>query len=254
MKTAITLRTKTHQDTMSLFRAANECGYDGVQAKPAQYEAAQLDPEKFRETFGDGAGLIRAGVLVYLEAEPVERWMEIVAPVIRFAGGVGAEEICLCSSLDRSDLSEARFQGAAEVMNAIGSEARPHSIGVSMHNHAGCMFQNADDLAKLTAHLDPALAGVTFDTAHAAMGGVDDLAGTIVRFADHIRALHLKDMTQPGQYCLVGRGSLDLAGVLEAMTRVGPRRWVMVDEESSGMSVEEACRLSMDFLQQHGVA
>ena len=54
------------QDSEQIFRLAKNYRFDGVQVKPQQYDAIDLDPELFKKLHGDCAYLARAGIIVYL--------------------------------------------------------------------------------------------------------------------------------------------------------------------------------------------
>jgi sugar phosphate isomerase/epimerase len=247
MKIAISRPSKGPDEARALFDAARATGFAGVQIKPQQYDLVEHDPGQFREFFGEGADMARAGLVVYPGSEP-ETWRDRLQPIIHFAAGIGAEEICICAAVGRSDESTERYRSVAEVLHDIGRIARTHAVQVSLHNHAGCLFENAEDLDKLAEHLDPSLCGITFDTAHAAKGGMVDLGEHITRLANHITNVHLKDLAQEGHFCPLGQGTLELTGVLKALEGIGYKRWLVVDEETEGLSVEQACSISMEFI------
>ena len=252
MKIAISRPTRTLEEARSLFQMARAAGFAGVQAKPHQINLANQEPSKFHSIFGDYANMIAAGLIVYPIPEP-ETWLNMIEPTLLFASQFGAEEICIVSGVSRSDTSAGRFRGVAGVLNDIGSVAKTYGTHVSLHNHAGCLFESAEDLDRLCEHLDPSLCGLTFDTAHAAKGGMVDLGEHITRLASHITNLHLKDVANEGHFCPLGQGTLDLTGVLNAIEAIGYERWLVVDEETKGLSAEQACTISMEFLMANGV-
>lgn len=240
------------EGAVELFTEAAAAGFAGVQAKPQQYDLAGGDAARFASLFGSRGGLVRAGLVVYPGGDP-EAWSARLVPLLAFAGRIGAEELCVCASVGRGDASPARFARIAEVLNAIGAAGRPHRVRVSLHNHAGCLFETADDLARISAGLDPALCGLTFDTAHAAKGGMTDLATPLRRLAPWITNVHLKDLAADGSFCPLGRGTLDLAAALAVLREVGYAKWLVADEETKGLGHREACTIAMRFLADHGL-
>jgi inosose dehydratase len=253
MKIGISRPSRTTEEGLEVFAAARRYGFDGVQVKPHQYDPCNRSPEAFREAFGEYADLARGGIVVYPGGD-FEAWPDVLEAVIPFAAGIGAEEICICAPVDRFDSSVQRFKAVAETLHAVGRQARERGVGISLHNHADCLFETEDDLAALLQHLDPALCGLTLDTAHAAKGGITDVGGAATRFKEHLTNVHLKDLSPEGKFCPLGRGTLDLPGVLEALARIGYDRWLVVDEESDGFTTDEAYRISMDFLKRQGLA
>lgn len=251
MRIGISRPSGTPEDAMALFSAARAAGFDGVQVKPQQYDLWDRDPQRCAEALGELASMLRAGLVAYPGPNP-ERWPEDTAPMVDLAGGVGAEEICLCSGVSPSDLQPTSVSDIAGILNDIGEAALAKAAHLSLHNHADSLFETADDLDALVEHLDPRLCGLTFDTAHAAKGGMTDLAEHIARFAEYIRNVHLKDMSAEGRFCPLGEGVLDLEDALESLDRIGYEGWLIVDEESEGLSHEQACGGSADFLKRQG--
>jgi sugar phosphate isomerase/epimerase len=252
LKIAISRRTKTYEEARSLFQAAHAAGFAGVQAKPHQYDLAELKPKRFQSIFGDYAQMIGAGLIVYPSTEP-EAWLKAIEPILHFASHIGAEEICIVSGVSRSDTSARRVRSIGKILHEIGSIAGTYGTHISLHNHAGCLFESAEDLDRVTEHLDPSVCGITFDTAHAAKGGMVDLGGNIKRLASHITNVHLKDLASEGHFCPLGQGTLDLTGALNALEAIHYNGWLVVDEETKGLSAEHACSISMEFLRAHGV-
>ena len=141
-----------------------------------------------------------------------------------------------------------RFQQVAKVLTAIGEKARGQGTWISIHNHANCLFENENDLAILFEHLEPKVCGFTLDTAHAAKAGIKDIASLVHHFREHLNNVHLKDVSDSGVFCPLGRGTLELGSVLQALNTIGYDEWLIVDEESRDFSTDEAYRISMDFL------
>ena len=88
--------------------------------------------------------------------------------------------------------------------------------------------------------------GLTVDTAHLAKSGITDIAGLIRDFGGVIDNVHAKDYAQ-GEWRILGRGTLDFDGILEALRDVHYDGWLCVDEESPA-SLAEGLRASRDYL------
>lgn len=78
------------------------------------------------------------------------------------------------------------------------------------------------------------------DTGHLLLCGSDPVQ-TILDLGDRCRYLHLKDIrpemvgkrTQRGEkFCELGRGALDLAGVLSALKKIRYAGWIMVERDN----------------------
>ena len=252
MKIGISRISKSLEEASEVFAAARRHGFEGVQIKPQQYDFCELTPEIFKKTYGELALLARGGLIIYPGGD-VETWEGKLARLIPFAAGIGAEQICICSSVDRSDTSPERFRRIATMLTVIGEEARRQGIWISIHNHANCLFEGEKDLSMLFENLEPKTCGLTLDTAHAAKAGVKNIASLVHRFCDHLNNVHLKDVSNSGDFCPLGYGTLELGGVLQALDTIGYDEWLVVDEESRDFSTDEAYRISMAFLKFHGL-
>lgn len=249
MKIGISRISGSPEEAHEVFAAAVRHGFEGVQMKPQQYNFCELNPEIFKETYGELASLARGGLIIYPGGN-FETWPGKLERLIPFATGIGAEQICICSSVDRSDVSPERFQKIATVLTEIGEEARRQGTWISIHNHANCLFESEKDLAMLFEHLEPKMCGFTLDTAHAAKAGIKDIASLVHRFRDHLNNVHLKDSSDSGVFCPLGHGTIELDNVLKALDAIGYDEWLVVDEESRDFSTDEAYRISMDFLKK----
>jgi inosose dehydratase len=252
MKYAISRPSASPEAAVELFRAARAVGFEGVQAKPHQYGPAQGDPEQFHALFGDLAPMIRAGVIVYPGGNDTGVWVDKIAPVADFAGALGAEELCICAPVARTDASDARYREIGELLNRIGAAARGRGPRASLHNHVNGLFESEADLERIVACLDPARCGLTFDCAHAAKGGSTDLGAAIRKFARHIVNVHVKDLAADGSFCPLGRGTLDIESVFAALRDIGYDGWLVVDEETEGLDDVEACRIAVNYLRTNG--
>lgn len=241
------------QDSEQIFRLAQEYGLDGVQVKPQQYDSLHLDPDRFKQVYGDRAYLARGGIIVYLGPN-YRQWEESFPAFLSFVHGVGGEQICVCANVRESDLDGDGVRGVADVLNELGRQAKAVGATVSLHNHSdGAIFETIDDIERLFAHIDPTYCGLTFDTAHAVKGGIADLAGALERYRSFVNNIHLKDLTPDGAFCPLGTGTVDLQSVIAKLREWDYREWLIVDEETKGLTVREAFDRSIGYLKSNGL-
>lgn len=239
-------------DNPRIFELAASYGFDGVQVKPHQYDPVGVDPGRFKEFYGARAELARGGIIVYLGSD-YRSWEAKLSPYLSFIQGVAGEQICVCAGVREEHLDEQGIEGFAEVLNAMGRKAREAGAVISLHNHTNSIVESSEQIQQVFAHIDPAYCGMTFDTAHAAKGGITDLAGALREFRRFVNAVHLKDLSADGTFCPLGEGTLDLGAVLRELRAWDFQEWLIVDEESKGVSVEDAYGRSVDFLRRHGI-
>ncbi len=247
MKIGISRPSSSPEAAQEVFSCAAHYGFAGVQLKPAQYEPYLGAPEAFLGAYGKLAALARGGLIVYPGGKP-EAWPDRVRKVMPFAHAVGAGHICVCACVYASGGSAEEVRAVATTLEAIGREARQEGLAISIHNHVKSIVETDKDILTLLEQLDPALCGLTYDTAHAAKAGVTDLTGLLEKVRPHLLNVHLKDLNEEGQFCPLGRGRLNLPPVIQKLREIDYQEWLIVDEESAAYSTPEAMSISREFL------
>lgn len=239
-------------DDKRIFQLARACGFAGLQLKPGQYRPFGTDARRFKAAYGDLADLARGGIVVYPGAA-YRNWVETVQDDLAFAKEIGGELICLSAGVRREHVDTGGIKGVADVLNALGRQAGQLGVAVSLHNHADTIFAGVEDLERLFEHVDPAACGLTFDTAHAALGGIEHMPKALVRFRDYLNNVHLKDLSSDGRFCPIGSGTLDLRAIVGQLAEMDYPNWLIVDEESDEYTVQEVFEQSVRFLQESGL-
>ena len=146
------------------------------------------------------------------------------------------------------------MRGVAGVLNELGRQAKEAGAIISLHNHSdGAIFETIDDIERLFAHIDPAYCGLTFDTAHAVKGGITDLVGALKRYRSFVNNIHLKDVTADGQFCPLGQGTIDLEPIIALLQEWDYQHWLIVDEETKGLTVQQAFDEAASYLRNNGL-
>jgi sugar phosphate isomerase/epimerase len=254
MKIGISRLTQDLEEARTMLALARELGFDGVQLKPNQYGDAggPPGPDGFARSYGELAGMARAGLIIYCPPD-LQAWKATVSPVLEFAAKIGAEHVCLCGGLRRTPGGKAPHADAAAELNRLGAEGKSLGVHLSLHNHARSIFESTDDLLRMVELLDPEHCGLTLDTAHLAKAGEPDAAGLLQRLQSHLWNVHLKDLDENGRFCPIGRGTLNLRAVLEALPAINYEYWLIVDDESRDVGLQEAFTVSRAYLDLHPV-
>ncbi len=177
------------------------------------------------------------------------------------AGRVGEQGVPRLSPAARDALLE-RVVRAAEIARAAGLQAL-------FHQHAGTWVESRDELDCLLQGTDPTLLRLCWDVGHATYAGIDPI--DVVRtYPERIAYIHLKDVD--GQvladvrrerlgfdegirrrvFTEVGRGVLDVPGLLAALRAIGYDGWLMVEQDSTWLEPIESARVSRDYLRRLG--
>jgi sugar phosphate isomerase/epimerase len=246
MKIGISRISEGPQQAAELIQSAAANGFDGIQFKTAQLRAWDFDPQTLLAIDPRAKALAAAGV-VYHPGGDYAKWAEPTRQVLGFVRALGGEHVCYCFSP----------AGPAEVVaGQLAETGRAYAeagVSFSFHDHADTIVGTLDDVRRMCDLVDPAVCGLTFDTAHAAACGMDDLGGAIRALASHVTNVHLKDIDEAGAFCPLGKGRLDLQSAVETLRDIGYRHWLIVDEESRDYTTPEACALSAKFLRGRGL-
>ncbi len=134
----------------------------------------------------------------------------------------------------------ARMTGFADYIQGQG-------LRFAYHHHLGMVVERPDDLEAFLKITGPSV-GLTLDTGHAALGGIDPVAA-IRAHPERIAHVHCKDVRRAvfaevqgkdasfldgvlaGMFTVPGDGGLDYAAVMRALADVGYSGWIVVEAE-----------------------
>lgn len=120
-------------------------------------------------------------------------------------------------------------------------------LGFAYHHHLGTVVERPEDMDQFLRHTG-ASAGLTVDTGHAALGGVDPVE-LIRRAPERVAHVHCKDVRRPvftelearggsflegvlaGMFTVPGDGGLDYGAVMRALADIGYAGWIVVEAE-----------------------
>ncbi|GAA3916587.1 myo-inosose-2 dehydratase [Luteimonas lutimaris] len=140
-------------------------------------------------------------------------------------------------------------QGAqfGERMTRVADHVQAQGLRFAYHHHLGTVVERAADLEALLRNTGPSV-GLTLDTGHAALGGIDPLA-VIDAHPGRIAHVHCKDVRREvfagirergasfldgvlaGMFTVPGDGGLDYAAVMRALARIGYAGWIVIEAE-----------------------
>ena len=151
------------------------------------------------------------------------------------------------------------------LLTVLGQRVAELGVVLVYHPHMDSIGERPDDAARVLAASDPRHVRLLLDVAHWRQGGGDPV-DAIRRHRDRLAVLHLKDVEpmpataeRPAGYRFVelGRGRVDLPGVLEALRAVRFDGWAIVELDSvagTGRSPREAAAHNKRWLEWRGVA
>lgn len=149
------------------------------------------------------------------------------------------------SRAPRLDADEWKRFGAR--VTAFADYVAGEGLRFAYHHHLGTVVERPDDLAGFLAATGEAV-GLTLDTGHAALGGIDALS-VIRAHPRRIAHVHCKDVrggvfakvraegasfltgVLAGMFTVPGDGDLDFAGVMRALADISYEGWIVVEAE-----------------------
>jgi len=211
-------RTEQHVRALKVIAA---CGFTGVELRAGSGRWEPLGrPASIAANYGSAAAF--TGLLRQLGIEAVCSWYfdpgepigeelspgrsvldsgdhkaisETVQPFAEFLAAAGGSRLvvrALPSAWQAGELSAAGVTTAAEGWNRVGAATADHGVRVSLHVDCLSAAADAATLGALLEATDPALVGLTIDTAELTLAGLDPVA-VYRRHRDRVDHVHLKD-------------------------------------------------------------
>ena len=157
------------------------------------------------------------------------------AKFLRDAGGLYLQIIDE-KPKDRA-LVAADYKRLAMLLTELGKRTADLGVQLGYHNHMGSMGETPEGVEQIMEAVDLRYAKLELDVAHYFQGGGDP-AKAIEKYSDRLLFLHLKDVERlPGgadakqsyRFVELGRGSLNLPAVIDALRKINFRGWGIVE-------------------------
>ncbi len=196
---------------------------------------------------------------------PADReWLRTQLGLLREATPAGSDPFAvLCEAIDEPErlrwtgraerhpeaqLDAARFATMMDNLHRAGELVRSMGFRAVIHPHAGTYIESDAEIARMVDALDASLVGLCLDTGHFRYGGAIP-AQRIRDYRSVIHHVHLKDCDrsildgviaqdgdlsmalQRGVFAPLGRGSADIAAVVEALHEIGYAGWLVVEQD-----------------------
>jgi inosose dehydratase len=239
----------------------SQAGYAGTELGPFGYfptEPGDLQAELAER----GLELVTAFVPIPLADEARhEAGYQEALKVARLLAASGARLIVLADEMSKArmavsgvvdervdGLSDSQWEKAAQILTKTAEACSELGLAAVFHHHAGTFVETPGEVARLCELTDADIVGICLDTGHYVFGGGDPVEAVRV-YGGRIKHLHLKDVQLPilessrrdragfleavrrGVFCELGEGTVDLAGVIEAMNAGGAAEWAIVEQD-----------------------
>lgn len=132
-------------------------------------------------------------------------------------------------------------------LTQVADYVSSRGLKFAYHHHLGTVVETADDLDAFIANTGPSV-GLTLDTGHAALGGVNALA-VIRDYPERVAHVHCKDVrwetfakqksrgssfldgVLAGMFTVPGDGGIDYAEVMQALKLMDYSGWIVIEAE-----------------------
>ncbi|MEJ3744702.1 TIM barrel protein [Actinomycetes bacterium KLBMP 9797] len=170
-----------------------------------------------------------------------ERFAEAGAEVLVLAADTG-----LTGYDARPALDETGWRTLLSNLDAATAAATDAGLTAALHPHVGTMVERADEVERVLAGSRVPLC---LDTGHLMVGGADPVA-LATRVPERIEHVHLKDVdaamaarvrageltytaaVAAGMYRPLGRGDVDIAGIVRVLTASGYHGWYVMEQDA----------------------
>jgi inosose dehydratase len=144
-------------------------------------------------------------------------------------------------------LDRAGWARFGEKLTEVADHVAVAGMRLAYHHHLGTVVESGEDLARFLESTGPSV-GMTIDTGHAALGGVD--AVSLIRtHPQRVAHVHCKDIRGEifrkikaeggsflsgvlhGMFTVPGDGDIDFRKVMQALAEIGYSGWIIVEAE-----------------------
>jgi inosose dehydratase len=223
--------------------AATEFGPDGFLPD---------DPAEKAKTLADVGLRAVGGFVPVVLHDPAHDPVPEVAKALEgfVAAGAGTLVLAAATGQDGYDgrpvLTDGEWDTLLTQLDKLAALATGRGVLATIHPHVGTMVENADDVDRV---LRGSSIGLTLDTGHLLIGGVDPVALTRAH-TGRIKHTHLKDVdaawaarvqsgavtytdaVRQGMYRPLGAGDIDFAAIVSALEQTGYDGWYVLEQDT----------------------
>jgi inosose dehydratase len=144
-------------------------------------------------------------------------------------------------------LDDSQWRAFGAALTEVADYIQGRGLRFAYHHHIGTVFDDPDDLNRFLSLTGPSV-GLTVDTGHAALGGIDSVE-LILNHPARVAHVHCKDVRPgifdrilgaggsfldgvlAGMFTVPGDGRLDYHAVMKALAQIDYSGWVIVEAE-----------------------
>ena len=235
--------------TEAAVRAIAAAGYAGVEVFDGNLRQYEDRPDDLRRLLDD-AGVSLVAVysganFIYRDILEDELWR--IEKAATLAATFGAANLVVGGGAKRAaGTTDEDYDRLAEGLDRVVDIAERVGLCASYHPHLTTIVEGPEQIDRI---LSQSRIGFCPDTGHLAAGGGDPV-DLIRRHADRVTHVHLKDFTaEPFGFHPLGRGDVDIPGVVRVLQDAGYDGWTTVELDSYDGAPGAAARESFRYLE-----
>jgi inosose dehydratase len=150
------------------------------------------------------------------------------------------------------------YRRLGRLMTELGKRTADLGVPLVYHHHMNSTGEKPEEVAAVLDAADPKHVRLLFDVAHFQQGGGDPVAG-LRTYREWIDVVHLKDVRADGagsyQFVELGRGRVDVPGVLTALRDIAFDKWAIVELDrvpDPGRTPKECAEQNRKYLLDRG--
>jgi inosose dehydratase len=184
----------------------------------------------------------------------------------KFVRDVGGLYLQVTDERPKRAIVPADFERMGKLLTEIGKRTADLGVPLGYHNHMNNLGERPEEVRAVLGAADPKFVKLELDTAHYQMGGGDPVAA-VKEYRDRLLFLHIKDLETPipgatgdlsrsYRFVELGRGKVNLKGVLDALNAVGFKGWAIVelDKVPDGVRTpKDSAIIAKEYLEKIGI-
>lgn len=216
-------------------------GFPGIQLRTAAVDAFGDRPAELKELLARHHLTMVALSSGTIGIDPAHEADELARHTrhARFVREVGGLYLQIIDARPARAIAAADYAAMGRRLTELGKRTADAGIPLGYHHHMGSLGEAPEEIDRIMNAVDPRYVKLELDVAHYLQGGGDPVAA-IKKYSAQILFLHLKDVEarapQPNQnpprpyrFVELGRGRVDLPGVMRALDQVRFSGWVVVE-------------------------
>jgi inosose dehydratase len=241
-------------------------GFNGIQLRSAAYDSFAARPAELKALLQQHRltmAVLSSGNLRLdpaFEAEDFAMHMKHA----EFVKAIGGENIQIIDQFPKGKtLGPADFTRMGGLLTELGRKTAAMGVPLVYHNHMGSMSERPEGTAAIMKASDPKYVRLLLDVAHYKQGGGDPVQA-ISQYRDRISVMHIKDVVSPApatdgsparpyKFVELGRGNVDLKGVVAALEKIGFDGWAIVELDAvtdKSKTPRECAEINKQYLTQ----